>query len=34
MTTTGFSCTWNGGLALACTAFVPTTGNWLATACC
>jgi len=34
MASTGGSCTRNGGLALACTAFIPTAGNWLARAYC
>jgi hypothetical protein len=34
MAPTGGSCTWIGGLALACTAFIPATGIRLATAYC
>ena len=34
MAPTGGSCTWNGGLALACTAFIPAVGNCLARAFC
>jgi hypothetical protein len=34
MIATGRCCTRNGGLALACTALIPSTGNWLARAFC
>jgi hypothetical protein len=34
MAPTGGSCTWNGGLALASTAVIPTTGYGLARAFC
>ena len=34
MASIGGGCTGDGGLALACTAVVPVTGNWLAKAYC
>jgi hypothetical protein len=34
MVPTGGSCTWTGGLVLACTAFIPATGIGLTIAYC